>query len=758
MVETHHAIKAQRNSDQQQNAQNQQQVFQQYVNLATKISEQTPLVILLDDMHWADTSSTNLLFYLSRQITTKRILVIATYRPDEAAAGNKGKGHPVLKIKNEILRYETGKAISLGYLDESAIHELLMKTFGEYKHNTSLEQWLRKISDGNSLFITQFVKTLREDGLLNERGVFTGKYEEVTVPISVMAVIEERTRRLDKNLRELLRYATAEGEEFTSYILARLTQKPPLELLQELKKAEHTEVVHCKGSARLYANQITMIYGYSHALFHKALYDSLYEQEKEILHKECYKILKGEWDRLTETKERTMPLATKLLVHAEKSGELADAAEIAITTAHGAWQTYAESEALEMINQAKRLAGRKEFFLLKRKRDEILGDALLLQSRINTLRGRYETALRETGEAFEYFQRSANDIYSATVLNQRARIMDLQGVFHESEIEARKALAIARTTGDRRNESSALTNIGIVYNNLGAYDKALEFYKQSLEIKETLGDRAGIASALNSIGLVHNYLGEYNEALEFYMQSLEIAEKIDNRELVALLLNNIGLVYFSIRVFDKALEYFNKSLKLCESIGDRHGVAGALGNIGLVHNNLNAYDDALAFYEQSLKIVEEIGDRRMHTYALYGIGNIYIRQSLYDKALPYLEKSLTLSEKIHGKLEFLSSLILLGEVQRNLGNIEKSASSLARALELSREIHSHLQEAQVLYYWGLLLESESAALIGITRSAKLQKAINYLEESKAIFLELKIIKDAEEVGKELERIKMLLER
>src|SRR5579883_2264506 len=115
VVETHHAIKAQRNSDQQQNAQNQQQVFQQYVNLATKISEQTPLVILLDDMHWADTSSTNLLFYLSRQITTKRILVIATYRPDEAAAGNKGKGHPVLKIKNEILRYETGKAISLGY-------------------------------------------------------------------------------------------------------------------------------------------------------------------------------------------------------------------------------------------------------------------------------------------------------------------------------------------------------------------------------------------------------------------------------------------------------------------------------------------------------------------------------------------------------------------------------------------------------------------------------------------------------------------
>src|SRR5579863_2247023 len=130
-METARLVKEQQN-DHNPSASNQQQVFQQYVNLLTKIAEQTPLVILLDDMHWADTSSTNLLFYLSRQINEKKILVLVTYRPDDAIAANKGEGHPIVQVKNEILRYG-GKECSLSYLDRTAISELLIKTFPEYK-------------------------------------------------------------------------------------------------------------------------------------------------------------------------------------------------------------------------------------------------------------------------------------------------------------------------------------------------------------------------------------------------------------------------------------------------------------------------------------------------------------------------------------------------------------------------------------------------------------------------------------------------
>ncbi|HET7152455.1 MAG TPA: AAA family ATPase, partial [Candidatus Kapabacteria bacterium] len=173
-VETTRLIHEQR-SGMNANANSQQQVFQQYVNFITKVSEKTPLVFLLDDMHWADASSTNLLFYLSRQIVSMNVLVIATYRPDDAIAGE----HPVITIKNEILRYDAGKELALGYLGGDEIRELLTATFPEYHVNDAFEQWLQKISDGNVLFATQFIKTLHEDGHLNEQGTFVGEYENI---------------------------------------------------------------------------------------------------------------------------------------------------------------------------------------------------------------------------------------------------------------------------------------------------------------------------------------------------------------------------------------------------------------------------------------------------------------------------------------------------------------------------------------------------------------------------------------------------
>src|SRR5579872_673149 len=186
-VETHRLVKEQQ-GEANPNAQNQQQVFQQYVNLITKVSEQTPLVILLDDMHWADASSTNLLFYLSRQIADKKIFVIVTYRPDDAIAANEGKGHPIVQVKNEILRYG-GKEYSLSYLGDNAIRDLLAAVFPAYEVNDKFERWLRKISDGNSLFVTQFIKTLQEDGHLDERGTFSGDYENIKTPDTALAVV-----------------------------------------------------------------------------------------------------------------------------------------------------------------------------------------------------------------------------------------------------------------------------------------------------------------------------------------------------------------------------------------------------------------------------------------------------------------------------------------------------------------------------------------------------------------------------------------
>jgi len=704
-METARLVKQQQ-SDHNPNASNQQQVFQQYVNLLTKIAEQTPLVILLDDMHWADTSSTNLLFYLSRQINEKKILVLVTYRPDDASAANKGEGHPIIQVKNEILRYG-GKGCSLSYLDRNAISELLIKTFQDYKTDDTFERWLLKISDGNSLFVAQFIKTLHEDNWLTDYGKFVGQYEHITVPASALAVVEERTRRLDRETCELLRYATAEGEEFTSFVLGRLKKTEPMELLKELRRAESEGIVRKIGSTRLYANQTTTVFGFSHALFHQALYQGLLDEEKEVLHRRCFEILKTEWDRLSGTKERTNSLASKLLTHAEKCGEIETAAAVALEAARGAWHTYAEAEALEMLSHVFHLADANASLPAT-----LRIDALILKADIHYLLGRYEESLNAATNALKYSQILRDDARSAKAMQQNGKVYFHRGAYDEALDYYANSLAIQESIGDRKGIASSLNNIGNVYNWRGAYGEALEYYAKALAINESTGDRAGIATSLASIGNVHNFRGAYNESLEYYAKALAIRESIGDRAGIANSLINIGVLHGSRGAYDDALEYFTKSLAMQESIGERDGIARSLLNIGVVHGSRGAYDDALEYYAKSLVIQESIGDRASIAAALVNIGVVQLKQ----------------------------------------GNLPEARTALTKSKNTAVEIRSTQQIAYSLCELGLLCEAEAMQRIGAARTEKISEAVALLEEGLAIFREIKSA-HVKKYEPELERIK-----
>jgi predicted ATPase len=656
-METARLVKEQQ-SDHNPNASNQQQVFQQYVNLLTKIADETPLVILLDDMHWADTSSTNLLFYLSRQINEKKILVLVTYRPDDAISANDGKGHPIVQVKNEILRYG-GKEYSLSYLGDNAIRELLGVVFPAYEVNDKFERWLRKISDGNSLFVTQFIKTLHEDGHLDERGTFSGDYENIKTPDSALAVVTERTRRLDTETRELLTYATAEGEEFTSYVLEQLTKKDTMQLLKELQIATQLGVIAEKGYGRMYANQTTGVFGFSHALFHKALYDSLLATQKNYLHRKCYEMLKAEWDRLSETNDRTNSLASKLLTHAEKCGEYETAAKVALEAARGAWQTYAEAEAQEMLSHVLRLAESNTSIPAT-----LRIDALLLQADIHRLHNRYD----------------------------------------ESFVAAANALELSNTLHDDARGAKAMNNIGLVHLYRGAYDEGLEYHAKSLAIRESIGDRTGIAVSLGNIGNAQYIRGAYDEALEYYAKALAIFESINDRTGIALSLNNIGNVQHIRDANDEALEYYIKALAIFESIGDRKGIAIALTNIGGVHETRWEYDEALEYHTKSLAIKESIGDRNGIALLLGNIGMVYRKQGNLQEARALLVKAKNIADELHIKERIADGLCELGllceaeSMQSAVDERSEKLSEAASLLEAGLAIFRDMKSVKVKEY------------------------------------------------------------
>ncbi|HZV12253.1 MAG TPA: tetratricopeptide repeat protein, partial [Candidatus Kapabacteria bacterium] len=467
----------------------------------------------------------------------------------------------------------------------------------------------------------------------------------------------------------------------------------------------------------MFANQTTSVFGFSHALFHKALYDSLFAEERMLLHRQCFEILKTEWDALAKTQEQTLPLASKLLLHAERSDELEVAADIALTAAHGAWRTYAEAEALEMLGHVKRFVTNSEYDFTEKKRDELLGEALLLRSQIDRMRGRFDDALNECTSSFEHFERLNDKKKATSSLNERANVLYRQGAYELSESEARKALMMAKDANYKLGETHALNTIGNVNDACGAYDEALEYHTRCLAVNESIGDRSGIAISLNNIGNVHRNRGAFGEALDYYNKSLKMQESIGNRYGIALVLNNVGGVYQHQGASDIALDYYSRSLKLFESIGDRLGIAGTLHNIGSAHADRGTHDKALEYYKQSLEMCESAGNQYGVVLALVNIGVTHREQGDLSNVRQFLERARTLAAEIKMKHFEATAWCELGVLSE--AEAEQYEGDATRKTAKMREAMAYLEKGV-----GILHEINNNTMEGYERELERLKAEN----------------------------------
>jgi CHAT domain-containing protein/Tfp pilus assembly protein PilF len=214
-------------------------------------------------------------------------------------------------------------------------------------------------------------------------------------------------------------------------------------------------------------------------------------------------------------------------------------------------------------------------------------------------------------------------------------------------------LAIRKQVGDRAGEGTTLNNIGLVYESLGQYLKALEFFQQALAIRKQVGDRAGEGTTLNNIAAVYQSLGQYPKALDFYQQALAIRKQVGDRTGEGATLNNIGLVYQSLGQYSKALDFYQQALALTQQVGGRAGEGTILNNVGVVYQSLGQYPKALDFYQQALAIRKQVGDRAGEGDTLNNMGYLLEAQKQPELAIVFFKQSVSTYETIREDLRKL---------------------------------------------------------------------------------------------------------
>ena len=269
----------------------QQQIFEEFTNVLVDISRNQPILLILDDLHWADASSLGLLFHLSRKISKSRILILGAYRTEEITIGQETIKHPLASILSEIKGLLGDVWVQLGQ-DHPAESRAFVEAFIDQEPNLLGEDFRQQLTQNtraHPLFTVEMLRDMRERGhlILNQHGqwIESPSIKWDILPGRVEGVIEKRIGRLTPELRNVLTAASVEGEEFCAEVITRvqnLNEREVVNLLSnDLAKKHH--LVEPIGIQQLKEQRISR-YHFNHNLFHKYVYGVIDPIERVYMH------------------------------------------------------------------------------------------------------------------------------------------------------------------------------------------------------------------------------------------------------------------------------------------------------------------------------------------------------------------------------------------------------------------------------------------------------------------------------------------
>lgn len=295
---------------------------------ATLAAERT-VVLALEDLHWSDSASVDLLSFLASRLRSLRVLVVATYRPEDVERTR----HPLGKVVRG-LRQKEGvfTEMSPSALAPSEIAELIARELGGGVPQ-ELVQLVVKVTEGNPLFVVNAVRHLEASGAVLRRGdrvilLASPSELEATIPQGLMGLLEDRIGRLDEPERVLLQAASVVGEGFEAAVVARILARDELEIEEALTAVSRRHrLLELSGELEYPTGVASLRFRFVHALYQNAFYTSVLGRRRAVWHSAAAAALRQLWGRQLE------PVAVTLAVHLERGRELAAAVEAYISAA-----------------------------------------------------------------------------------------------------------------------------------------------------------------------------------------------------------------------------------------------------------------------------------------------------------------------------------------------------------------------------------------------------------------------------------------
>lgn len=650
-------------------------ILEQYAGVLRATAKEHPLLIVIDDLQWADEASIALFFHLSRRLEGGRILLLGTYRPDEIGAGEERS--PLEKMLAEVKRYAGDVWVDLGQRPEEERRAFVGQLLDQEPNRLGEEfrEQLYGRTGGHPLFTVELLRTLQERGDLvrDSEGRWTaaGALDWSQLPARVEGVIEERIGRLSKSEREILDIASVQGQLFTAEVVGQVAGMPmrPLlrELSQELQRQYH--LVLETGELKVGRSPLAA-YRFVHALFQHYLYGELGGAERRLLHGEIARVLEEIYAG------RCDEISAQLAWHYDQAGDDAKAATYLLRSGELANAQGAPGAARQFLDRA---------LAIPPESDDLRWRALLARHTALLRLGDPEALKADSGELSAMAQKLADPPKRAEAAYRVLLYANFLGDNPAVVSAADEAAAASRAAGDLAKEARSLSLKTTALTRLGEMERSAQTAEAALLCARQAGDDTVLANVLNSLGNRHASTGELSQAVERHIEGLSAARRAGDRVNEARILLNLGDDYRVLGLYDLSQTTLEQALKANQAIGARRERGYALANLGFVRLEQGQAEAARGLLEGGLAEAQNLGDQYLRAIHLKILA--YARERLGDLtgSAQDFRQAKEHSQRLH-------AAPLAMEATAGLARLALKAGELAVAQSYASEVQNYLDQ------------------------------------------------------------------
>lgn len=599
------------------------------------LTAELPLVLILEDLHWSDYSTLDLISYLARQRHPAHLMVIGTFRNAEL---NKS-GHPLKAVKQELLGKQQCTELALEYLSDDAVGEYLSARFPANRFCEELPRFINQRTEGNPLFMVNTVDYLVSEQLIIEREAEWDlavdlKESELGVPDSIKHLIERQIEHLNAEEQRMLEAASVAGADFSSLaIAAALGEERAIVEVTFDELARQRQFIHECGVQELPNGERATRYAFIHSLYQNVLYERVSVSRRGQFHQRI-----GERGEEIYGKHAT-EIAAELAMHYERATNYKQAVKYCKQAAENAIRRFAYREAIALARRGLELLPRLPD-TPQRTQDELCLNLTLGVPLIAT----EGYAAPEVGRIY------------------------------------RRAWELYQQLGDTPDVSEALWGLWTFYTLRAELRTARKLAEEFLRLPERL-PYPGLAMRGNlvmHVTLVH--VGEFAPAMEYF----EKAQAHYNPELhlddAFLYAQHPGVAMRCFAAWglwflgkpDQALDVMLEALALARELSEPHSLAHALLFMTMLHHFRREEKQTQEYAEETLALAKEHGLVMYEVQATIMQGWALVKQGC-DQAIKQIHQGLDDYRAIGTELLRPQFLSLLGEA---LGKAQKPEEGL----------------------------------------------------------------------------------